>query len=220
MEKNHKYIPALGFDSLTFLYDPVVRLTTRERRFKAALVKLAKLKPRQKVLDVGCGTATLAIALKKACPQATVHGLDGDGRILSIAWRKTQKEKVEVFLEQGFSFDMPYEASSFDCVVSSLFFHHLTPENKKRTLREIWEVLKPNGELYVADWGKPQNLLMRFVSKFIEGLDGATTKDSFQGLLSDYAVETGFDEVCEAGYLNTMFGTIRLLQAKKGFKVL
>lgn len=36
--KNPGYVPALGYDALTALYDPVVALTTRERRFKTALI--------------------------------------------------------------------------------------------------------------------------------------------------------------------------------------
>ena len=215
MAKNEKYVPALSFDSLTFLYDPIVRWTTRENEFKTKLVEQANVQAEQKVLDVGCGTATLTIALKKSCPEAAVHGLDGDGKILSIARKKIQRENVEVFLEQGFSNSLPYESGSFDCVVSSLFFHHLTPENKKETLREIWRVLKPNGDLHIADWGKPQNLLMVLLSKPIEWLDGATVKDSFQGLLAGYLAETNFDAVRETARFNTFFGTNRLLRAKK-----
>lgn len=215
MAKNEKYVPALSFDSLTFLYDPIVRWTTRENEFKTKLVEQANVQAEQKVLDVGCGTATLTIALKKSCPEAAVYGLDGDGKILSIARKKIQRENVEVFLEQGFSNSLPYESGSFDCVVSSLFFHHLTPENKKETLREIWRVLKPNGDLHIADWGKPQNLLMVLLSKPIEWLDGATVKDSFQGLLAGYLAETNFDAVRETARFNTFFGTNRLLRAKK-----
>lgn len=215
VKSDAKYIPALGFASLTFLYDPLVRLTTREKTFKNALVEQVEIKPGQKILDVGCGTATLTIGLKRTYLEAVVHGLDGDPKILSIAGRKIEREKIEVLLEQGFSYDLPYNDGSFDAVVSSLFFHDLTPENKKRTLREIWRVLKPNGQLHVADWGIPQNRIMATVSKFIEWLDGATVTDSFQGLLAKYAVETGFDEVRETGYFNTMFGTIRLFGAVK-----
>ncbi len=210
-----KYITALGYDSLTFLYDPVVRLTTREKTFKAQFIEQVDLKAEQKVLDVGCGTGTLAIALKRSCRAASVHGLDGDPKILSIAGGKIERANIEIFLEQGFSYDLPYEDETFDTVVSSLFFHHLTPENKKQTLREIWRVLKPQAQLHIADWGIPHNRFMATLSKFIERLDGATVTDSFQGLLATYAAETGFEEIRETAYFNTMFGTIRLFAARK-----
>ncbi len=68
--KDDKFIPALSFDFLTPLYDPVVALTTREKAFKTELVRQIDLQPGQRALDLGCGTATLTIALKDKCPLA------------------------------------------------------------------------------------------------------------------------------------------------------
>lgn len=215
-EKNEKYVPALSFERLTFLYDPVVRWTTREEVFKTKLVEQARLEAGQTILDVGCGTATLTIWLKKSCPRAVTCGIDGDAEILSMARRKTQNEGIEIALARGFSDALPFENDCFDAVVSSLFFHHLTPENKKRTLREIRRVLKPNGALHIADWGKPANLLMKIASLPIEWLDGATVKDSFRGMLPKLIEEAGFEAVAETADFDTLFGTIRLHRARKG----
>ncbi len=57
--KNEKYIPALSYDWLTPFYDTAMRLTTREKVFKKALVKQAKIKANHRVLDLACGTGTL-----------------------------------------------------------------------------------------------------------------------------------------------------------------
>jgi len=59
------------------------------------------------------------------------------------------------------AFAPPFAPSSFDRVVSSLVFHHLTSENKRRTLVKVRELLRPGGELHIADWGRPHNALMR-----------------------------------------------------------
>ena len=215
MMKNQEYIAALRFDSLTFLYDPVVRLTTRERTFKSQLVKQVNGRPDERILDVGCGTATLSIALKKSFPQSVVHGLDGDENILSIALRKIRRENVEVFLDRAFSDALPFKDGYFHTVVSSLFFHHLTPETKRKTLAEIFRVLRPGGFLHVADWGKPSNLVMRVASLPVEWLDGETTKDSYGGKLPALIELAGFTEVVETATFNTLFGTLRLHKAKK-----
>ena len=69
-----KYVPALGFDWLTPYYDAVVRATTRERHFKHALIRHASFEPGQRVLDLACGTGTLAIWIKQYQPQADVTG--------------------------------------------------------------------------------------------------------------------------------------------------
>lgn len=215
VSKNDKYVPALSHDFLTPLYDPVVALTTREKKFKSALLRQIVLQPGRRILDLGCGTATLTIALKKSCPRAEIYGLDGDARILEIARRKAEKANVEIALDRGLSFELPYENGFFDAAVSSLFFHHLTPENKRQTLREIFRVLKPNGILHVADWGKPASLLMKIASLPIEWLDGATTEDSFRGMLPELMTKAGFADVVETARFNSFFGTLRLHRAEK-----
>ncbi|MGI8641357.1 MAG: class I SAM-dependent methyltransferase [Pyrinomonadaceae bacterium] len=214
--KNEKYIPALSYDWLTPFYDTTVRLTTREAIFKNALIEQAKIETRQRVLDLACGTGTLAILIKKKHPQTELKGIDGDAKILEIAVNKAQKSGVKIEFEQGMSFALPYADESFDRVFSSLFFHHLTRENKLKTLREVFRVLKTGGELHIADWGLPANFLMRVATRGIEMLDGEeTTADNFRGLLPSFIAETGFRETEETRHFNSLFGTIRLLKAKK-----
>ena len=215
--KDEQYIPALGYDRLTFLYDPVVRLTTREAAFKSALLAQAQVRLGQRALDLGCGTGTLAIAVKQAQPQAAVVGLDGDPAILLLARAKAQQAGVEAQFDEGLSYELPYADESFDRVLSSLFFHHLTRENKLRTLAEVWRALKSGGELHVADWGAPANAMMKLASFGIELLDGPTTKDSFAGLLPEFIRQAGFEGVEEMRRFNTLFGTIRLHKAQKPY---
>jgi ubiquinone/menaquinone biosynthesis C-methylase UbiE len=214
-EKDEQYIPALSYDRLTFLYDPVVRLTTREAAFKAALLAHARIQSGQQVLDLACGTATLTIAIKQAYPQATVVGIDGDPAILSRAKTKAQEASVDVQFDEGLSYELPYADESFDRVLSSLFFHHLTRENKLQTLTEVRRVLKSGGQFHVADWGAPQNALMRLASQGIVLLDGATTKDNFAGLLPELIRQSGFAAIEETQHFNSLFGTIRLHKAHK-----
>src|SRR3546814_3535610 len=82
------------------------------------------------------------------------------------------------------SSDLPYPAAHFDRVVSSLFFHHLSWENKERTARELFRILKPGAELHVADWGRPANALMRGLFLFVQFLAGfKNTQDNVSGKL-------------------------------------
>ena len=59
------YIPALRIRALTRFYDPVVALTTREREFKQRLIDQLGPAPGQRILDLGCGTGTLALLVKE-----------------------------------------------------------------------------------------------------------------------------------------------------------
>lgn len=218
--KDENYIPALRYDLLTPIYDPVVRLTTREAVFKRALIEQSNVAGvyRSRILDLACGTGTLTVAIKRAAPRAEVVGLDGDRRILKIADAKARKAGVDIRFDEGLSFDLPYgrtEADRFDRVFSSLFFHHLTRENKLRTVREARRVLRSDGELHVADWGLPANALMSIASRAIALLDGEeTTADNFDGRLPELIADAGFGAIEETSRFNTVFGTIRLLRCR------
>ncbi len=214
--KDEKYIPALGYDFLTPFYDAVVHLTKREKKFKMALIEQANFVDGQCVLDLACGTGTLAILIMETYPKVEVTGIDGDAKILTIAKRKASEKFIDIQFDKGMSVALLYGDESIDRVVSSLFFHYLTRADKLLTLREVLRVLKPDGELHIADWGSPANLLMKFASRGIELLDGAeTTADNFNGFLPFLVSEAGFLETTETHLFNTLFGTIRLLKAKK-----
>ena len=190
MEKNEKYIPALNFGWLTPLYDPLIRWSMPAAKFKTRLVKQARLQGGHRVLDLGCGTATLTILIKQIHPDAEVIGLDGDSRILEIARKKAAKVSAEITLHQAMAFQLPYAENSFDRVLSSLVLHHLTVDNKRRTLAEVRRVLEPQGELHVADFRRPNKSLPAMFR------------------------ETGFERVEEYAEYRTVFGTVSLWRAR------
>ncbi|MGD0276921.1 MAG: class I SAM-dependent methyltransferase [Syntrophales bacterium] len=146
-----RYIPALGYKTLTPLYDPIVAVTCREKKFKQALLIQAGIKDGHRVLDLGCGTGTFAVQIKRSIPGAQIISIDGDGKILEIARSKAEKAGVDVEFHLCYSSELPFDSNSFDRVVSSLFFHHLVIDQKISTIREVFRVLKPHGELHVAD---------------------------------------------------------------------
>jgi ubiquinone/menaquinone biosynthesis C-methylase UbiE len=140
-----RYVPALGVEFLTPFYDPLVAATTRERIFKRQLIAQAAVRDGERVLDLGCGTGTLAIWLKQTVPGALVTGVDADEAVLTRARRKALQAGVEVRLDRAMAEQLPYPDASFERVVSSLFFHHLQPNEKRVTLREVYRVLAPGG---------------------------------------------------------------------------
>jgi SAM-dependent methyltransferase len=212
---SQKYVPAMGHAGLERLYDPLVRLTLRERLFKGRLVDQMRIQPEQRVLDIGCGTGTLALMIKQRNPQAHVFGIDGDASVLAIARRKFAQAGLDITLEQAMSFALPFEPDSFDRVASSLMLHHLTRENKLRTLREAARILKPGAELHVADFGKPANGFLRAISLPALLGEPSMVRDNLQGLLPELIAAAGFMDVHETARFNTLFGSISLFQATK-----
>jgi ubiquinone/menaquinone biosynthesis C-methylase UbiE len=215
-QDERKYVPALGYAWLTALYDPVVRITTRETTFKKELLTLAELDADARLLDLGCGTATFAMMAKTAQPGTTVVGLDADAQVLEKGRTKTRAARVEVDLVRGLGDRLPFPDRSFDRVVSSLFFHHLDLEAKGRVSAEIFRVLSPGGELHVADWGVPTNPVMRALFLSIQILDGfANTTDNVRGLLPSVFEASGFENVSTQGNLSTVFGTLSYVAGHK-----
>ncbi len=211
-----KYVPALRFHCLTPLYDLIIGITARESVFKRALIKQARLMQGQQVLDLASGTGTLAIWIKQQHPQTKVIGVDGDLKILAIACRKVQKAGVSLQFDQALSNFLPYPAARFDRVFSSMFFHHLNWEDKGRTVREIFRVLKPGAELHVADWGRAGNFWMRGLFLTVQLLDGFNnTQDHVKGKLISLFEENGFVNVSQLKAYNTIYGTIALYSATK-----
>ena len=183
-KKQSQFIPALRYDWLTRFYDPLTRLTTRETAFKRRLVELAHLQTGHHVLDLGCGTGTLALLIQRTQAVAEVFGVDGDLKVLKIAQGKVVNSGSHLWLNAGLVFELPYPGGRFDRVFSTLLFHHLTKEAKQRTLQETLRILKPGGQLCVADWGKPANRLMRILFFLVQMLDGfTTTTDNLNGML-------------------------------------
>ncbi len=213
MNNPRRYIPALHFDWLTFLYDPLLKWVFQESRFKRQLIEQAHIQRSHRVLDLGCGTGTLLLLIKQAHSEVEVVGLDVDPKVLKIAREKAAKTNVDITLHQGVAYQLPYPEHSFDRVFSSLVFHHLTADNKRRTLAEVFRILRPGGELHMADFGRPHNGFTYFVSWIVRCFEEVA--DNLQGLLPTLFRDAGFDPVEETGRYTTIAGTLSLHRARK-----
>ncbi len=216
MNHAEPYLPALRFHWLTPFYDVAVRLTTRETTFKRRLLEQADLQSGQNVLDVGCGTGTLALRAGRLEPNIRVTGLDADARILALARHKARDVGPTVEFTQGWADRLPFADGSFDRALSSLFFHHLLPAQKVAALSEIFRVLRPGGEVHIADWGRATSPLARRLFFYVQVFDGfPTTRDHVAGRFPQSLADTGFCDVQVRDNLLTMFGTLSLFSGCK-----
>lgn len=209
-----RYVPAAGRAAFTRLYDPVVAVTMRERRFRALLLQQVLVDRPQRIVDVGCGTGTFAIALADAPGARQVTGVDGDPEVLAAAGSKPGAGSVA--WRGALADALPLPDGAVDAVTMSLLLHHLNPAGKQRVLHEAVRVLRPGGVLHVADWGKPTDPLMRAAFFGLQLLDGFdNTRDHAAGRLHGLIEEAGFRELTCTATLRTAWGSLELLRAAR-----
>lgn len=211
-ESRNEYIPALSFRVLTPFYDFVQKYIVRDIRYKSRLIEQAQIQAGQRVMDLGCGTGTLAILAKQTQPLAEVLGLDADPEMLKVAQAKKDQKNLEIKFDVGFTNNLPYPDSSFDRVLSSIMIHHLKTPDKEKTAHEIYRVLKPGGQLHVIDFGKPRTLYGKILGPFLHKFEEAN--DNIDGKLPIMFEQAGL-KVKEMGNFWTFFGDLTFLYGQK-----
>ena len=210
------YIPPLRVHLATGFYDPIVRVTTREKAVKRALQARLAARPHESILDLGCGTGTLALSIARECAAAYVWGLDADTAALAQARSKQAREGLRVHWSRGLAQAAPFPDDAFDAVASSLFFHHLRRDDKLAVLREVVRILRPGGRVVVADWGRPASTPSRILFLAVQALDGfETTQDCVNGILPSLMLEAGLENVATEQDFKTPLGTISLYAAQR-----
>jgi ubiquinone/menaquinone biosynthesis C-methylase UbiE len=172
----------MGWFIDTFLF----RGQWRELRKKT--VNLASIQPGEKVLDVGCGTGTLAIEAARSEGRAGhVAGIDPSTQQIAWASSKAARRNIPVEFQIGVIEDLPFPDQTFDVVLSTLMMHHLPTPLKRKGLAEIARVLKPGGRLIIADF-KPKKERQGQAARFHAG--GSNMQD-----LAAMVADAGFEHL-------------------------
>jgi len=116
-----------------------------------ALVQSVPFKKDERIsiIDLGCGTGTVAQKIKNAFPNAKISCLDLAENMIELAQKKLGGAIEDCYVcgFDDFVFDKKYDAA-----VSSLALHHLADdEDKKRFYRKIYDALNADGVFYNAD---------------------------------------------------------------------
>jgi len=155
-------------------------------RFRDAITNRLELAGTERVLDAGCGTGALLMALKARYPSISVEGLDPDESALEIAKRKSARKGLDIKWHQGFMEKIPFDDDSFDVVVSTLAFHHINPEKKLQALMECSRVLKPTGKMVLVDVSPEETgLFGRIIYKVLSMFEHLMRVDQIMAMMKD-----------------------------------
>ena len=214
MQMNKTYIPAAGSDWLLPLYDPMTKLFGLEKA-RRVLLDQADLRPGSRVLEIGCGTGSFCVLIKRLHSGIEVLGLDPDPKALARARRKAEQTGVSIQFDQGFSDSLPYDEGTFDYVFSSMMFHHLKLEEKEKTLREVGRVLKPGALFAMLDFKKPESIL----GKILSGLFHSThlLKDNSENRILTLMTGAGLQHVRKVGQGALLVGNVVSYQGTRSF---
>lgn len=215
MADRREFVPALGHPDLTNDYDRIIAVMTRERRWRAELLKLVAPQAGETILDVGCGTGSFVIMLKQACPEAHVIGLDPDEEVLALARAKAAAAGVEVQWICAMGDELAQTMSrSVQKIVSSLVLHQCPLDMKRAMLSAMHKVLTPSGRMFIADYGEQRTMLMRLLFRQVQHLDGfENTQPNADGILPQLMRAAGFRDVSEHRAVPTPTGSISLYSA-------
>lgn len=212
-EAERSFIPAFGKRWLLPLYDPFLWLF-RADATKRPLIEQAQIRSGFRVLDIGCGTGTMAVLIKKLHPAAGVVGIDPDPDALAVCKRKSNRAGVAIEFDRGFADHMPYADASFDRVFSSFMFHHLTADEKSATLQEIRRVLKAGASLHLLDFVHAHGNQCKTEQHGLLVHRGGAVAERIEGRMTSIMDEAGFVDAKEVSRGKIFFGPIAYYRAQ------
>jgi len=189
------------------------RLTPLKKRIDAQYVQ-----PNSRVLEIGCGTGTLSLLMAERGAQITA--IDASPGMLSEAKFKAEEaglaDAITYYQLDVTELSDHVELHSFDVIVSTLAFSEFPPEVLQYALKQIPQLLKPGGQLLIADEIIPEGVWERFIFWVVRLplviltwiLTRATTTPLQQ--FSKILLEAGFASTIAESHLG---GSLQLIKA-------
>lgn len=197
-KKNYKWF----YDHIhSHLYNFLVKLWFLhfggDKRLRGELIEPVDFSPRDKILDMCCGTGGVAfIIARKAGEDNEAIGMDLSSGQIEIA-RKRNRLRNARFVE-GDVTSTGFEDESFDKVFITHALHEMTRDIRLKVLTEARRVLKESGKVIVLDLDDPDSVLVRLFIGFWFfywlpfNFETPTRRDMFKHGLTEEVEQAGF----------------------------
>lgn len=187
-----KFLPAARFNALAERYDFILGWIGFDKKYRRQIIDILNLPNKKiRVLDVGCGTGTVAVELKQQKSKIELYGIDPDEKILALARKKIIKNSVSVHLKQAYAQKLPFPDNHFDAAYSSLVWHHIPDHAKQECFNEVFRVLKKDGRFVLSDFGKPKYWWLPSAAHFARFFEDG--KANYEGRIPAMMEKAGFE---------------------------
>lgn len=162
------------------------------------LIKKLDINQYEHILDIGCGDGKISAHLANIALSGSVEGFDLSQEMIHLA-RSEFKNCTNLFLSVGNAESFNYE-KQFDWVMSFFCLQWVT--DKKKTFKQIFKHLKPNGNIAIITTDRNPYLLQKrhtliqkneFKEYFIGYIDSTNVIDDDD--YQNYAIDAGFNEI-------------------------
>ncbi len=125
-----------------------------------------KISEGMKILDLGTGSGYLSFPIAKSTPGCEVIGLDIVNDALEVNRVRADAEGIKNLSFVSYDgIDFPFEAASFDLVVTRYALHHFP--DIEHSIKEVSRVLRSSGRLFISDPCPNECDTKRFVDDYM-----------------------------------------------------
>ena len=132
----------------------------------ARAMRHAVREPGARALDLCCGTGDMARALRQQAADSEIIGADFSHGMLTRGKQKLNSHRI--YATEADALRLPFSDRTFDVVISAFGFRNLA--NYDAGLREIYRVLRPEGQMGILDFSEPGGMLGKLYSFYFRNV--------------------------------------------------
>jgi len=167
-DKGKKKQVAEMFDNIAHKYDFLNHFLSLniDKIWRKKSIKFLSRENTKNILDVATGTGDFAIQIYKRLKPEKIIGIDISKGMLKVGEEKVKKKQLSeiITFEEGDSENLQFPDNHFDAVTVAFGVRNF--ENLKKGISEMFRVLKPNGELIVLEFSRPEKFPIKQLYNF------------------------------------------------------
>lgn len=203
----------LGPSWMTGAYDPLIARWPAGNKMRSTVIDALDPVPGQRLLELGCGSGRLAIAIKRRCPDVAITAVDGNRDILKIARDRANQAGMDIDFKLGDFTSCPLEGT-YDRVYSTLVLHHLTLDAKQQVFDRIRGLLVEGGSFVIADFSRHHGSGQAVLSRLSTLSDPLGGKQPHRDGSFETAMRESFSDVRSLAQIPSVFGAIEVWRCR------